>query len=145
MNRMKGFLSGRVSIWSISHNWGVIYYILFSAQTTVALCLISWQKIVTKPEDTPTETLIAIGQASAPLILTIAAETLVIVLAMEGIAMLAERYLKKRYAVGKEEGTMQERARAKARFDAWNKRRLEAESEGKPFDEPSPDFDSDDA
>ena len=142
---MKGFLSGRVSIWSISQNWGVIYYILFSAQTTVALCMISWQKIVTKPEDTPTETLIAIGQASAPLILTIAAETLVIVLAMEGIAMLAERYLKKRYEVGKEEGTMQERARAKARFDAWNKRRLEAESEGKPFDEPSPDFDSDDA
>ena len=165
MNRMKGFLSGRVSIWSISHNWGVIYYILFSAQTTVALCLISWQKIVTKPEDTPTETLIAIGQASAPLMLTIAAETLVIVLAMEGIAMLAERYLKKRYAVGKEEGeeigivkgralgkvegrvegAKEERARAKARFDAWNKRRLEAESEGKPFDEPSPDFDGDDA
>lgn len=98
---MKGFLSGRVSIWSISQNWGVIYYILFSAQTTIALCLISWQKIVTKPEGTPTETLIAIGQASAPLILTIAAETLVIVLAMEGIAMLAERYLKKRYEDGK--------------------------------------------
>ena len=142
---MKGFLSGRVSIWSISQNWGVIYYILFSAQTTLALSLISWREIFVRDRDTATETLIAIGQASAPLILTIAAETLVIVLAMEGIAMLAERYLKKRYAVGKEEGTMQERARAKARFDAWNKRRLEAESEGKPFDEPSPDFDSDDA
>ena len=158
---MKGFLSGRVSIWSISQNWGVIYYILFSAQTTVALCLISWREIFVRDRDTATETLIAIGQASAPLILTIAAETLVIILAMEGIAMLAERYLKKRYevgkeegeeigivkgrALGKEEGAKEERARAKARFDAWNKRRLEAESEGKPFDEPNPDFDGDDA
>ena len=59
--------------------------------------------------------------------------------------MLAERYLKKRYEVGKEEGTMAERARAKARFYAWNKRRLKAESEGKPFDELNPDFDGDDA
>lgn len=158
---MKGFLSGRVSIWSISHNWGVIYYILFSAQTTIALSLVSWREIFVRDRDTPTETLIAIGQASAPLILTIAAETLVIILAMEGISMLAERYLKKRYEVGKEEGVeigrvkgreegkvegaKAERARAKARFDAWNKRRLEAESEGKPFDEPNPDFDGDDA
>lgn len=142
---MKGFLSGRVSIWSISQNWGVIYYILFSAQTTLALCLISWREIFVRDRDTATETLIAIGQASAPLILTIAAETLVIILAMEGIAMLAERYLQRRYAVGKEEGAKAERARAKARFDAWNKRRLEAESEGKPFDDPNPDFDGDDA
>ena len=59
--------------------------------------------------------------------------------------MLAGPYLRKRYEVGKEEGAMAERARAKARFDAWNKRRLKAESEGKPFDEPSPDFDGDDA
>ena len=145
MNGKKGFLSGRISIWSISRNWGQIYYILFSAQTTIALCLISWREIFVKDRDTPTETLIAIGQASAPLILTIAAETLVIILAMEAIEMLAERYLKKRFEAGEEEGTKKERARAKARFDAWNKRRLKAESEGKPFDEPSPDFDSDDA
>ena len=191
---MKGFLSGRVSIWSISQNWGVIYYILFSAQTTVALCLISWREIVVRDRDTPTETLIAIGQASAPLILTIAAETLVIVLAMEGIAMLAERYLKKRYEDGKkaerirnagerkrleeesarleEENTRleeertrleeerkrleeeriraadEERIRTDERrrihnvmLDAWDERRLRAQAEGKPFDEPMPRYD----
>ena len=169
MNRAKGLLSERVSIWSISPNWGAIYYILFSAQTTAALCLISWQEIVVRDKDTPTETLIAIGQASAPLILTIAAETLVIILAMEAITMLAERYLKKRYEVGKEEGeeigiakgreigrvegrvegreegAKQERKRIEeririhnARIDAWDERRLRAQADGKPFDEPMP-------
>lgn len=161
MNRAKGLLSERVSIWSISPNWGAIYYILFSAQTTAALCMVSWREIVVRDKDTPTETLIAIGQASAPLILTIAAETLVIILAMEAIAMLAERYLKKRYEVGKEEGVeigkvkgraegrvegvKQERKRNEerlrihnARLDAWDERRLRAQDEGKPFAEPMP-------
>ena len=175
MNGKKGFLSGRVSIWSISRNWGQIYYILFSAQTTIALCLISWHEIFVRDKDTPTETLIAIGQASAPLILTIAAETLVIILAMEAIEMLAERYLKRRYEVGKEEGEeigivkgkavgraegrvegraegiKEERKRAEerlrihnSRVDAWDERRMRAQAEGKPFDEPMPRLGEDD-
>ena len=206
MNGKKGFLSGRISIWIISRNWGQIYYILFSAQTTIALCLISWREIFVMDRDTPTETLIAIGQASAPLTLTIAAETLVIILAMEAIEMLAERYLEKRYEAGKEAerlrnagerreleeermrnaeersrlaeessrieeerkrleeqrirvaeeeriraderrrwATEEERIRADERrrihnamLDAWDERRVRAQAEGRPFDEPMP-------
>ena len=147
MNGKKGFLSGRVSIWSISRNWGQIYYILFSAQTTIALCLISWHEIFVRDKDTPTETLIAIGQASAPLILTIAAETLVIILAMEAIEMLAERYLKKRYEAGEEAQRARHNERIRihnARVDAWEERRLRAQAEGKPFDEPVPRLGEDD-
>lgn len=101
---MKRFLSGRISIWSISEAWGVVYYILFSLQITVVICLISWQEIFHNTDDTPTETLIAIGQGTAPLVITIAAETLVILLTLEGTVMLAERYLKRRYEIGREEG-----------------------------------------
>lgn len=101
---MKKFLSSRISIWSISEAWGVVYYILFSLQITVVICLISWQEIFHNTDDTPTETLIAIGQGTAPLVITIAAETLVILLTLEGTVMLAERYLKRRYAIGREEG-----------------------------------------
>ena len=147
MNGKKGFLSGRVSIWSISRNWGQIYYILFSAQTTIALCLVSWHEIFVRDRDTPTETLIAIGQASAPLILTIAAETLVIILAMEAIEMLAERYLEKRYEAGKEAERTRHKERIRihnARVDAWEERRLRAQAEGKPFDEPVPRLGEDD-
>lgn len=152
---MKRFLSGRISIWSISEAWGVVYYILFSLQITVVICLISWHEIFHNTDDTPTETLIAIGQGTAPLVITIAAETLVILLTLEGTVMLAERYLKRRYATGREEGieegTNRERAKArrlqkryKARLKAWNARRLKSEAEGEPFEEPLPDFDDDD-
>lgn len=165
---MKRFLSGRISIWSISEAWGVLYYILFSLQITVVICLISWQEIFRNTDDTPTETIIAIGQGTAPLIITIAAETLVILLTLEGTLMLAERYLKRRYEIGREEGleegreeareallearearleTREARMRQKrynARLKAWNARRLKAAAEGEPFDEPLPDFDDDD-
>lgn len=160
---MKRFLSGRISIWSISEAWGVVYYILFSLQITVVICLISWQEIFHNTDDTPTETLIAIGQGSAPLVITIAAETLVILLTLEGTVMLAERYLKRRYQIGREEGReegfedgrevgrVEERKesrrlqkRRNARLKAWDARRLKSIAEGEPFDEPMPDFDDDD-
>ena len=140
---MKRFLSGRISIWSISEAWGVVYYILFSLQITVVICLISWQEIFHNTDDTPTETLIAIGQGTAPLVITIAAETLVILLTLEGTVMLAERYLKRRYEAGREEERKRHK-RHNARLKAWDARRLKSIAEGEPFDEPMPDFDDDD-
>ena len=47
--------------------------------------------------------------------------------------MLAERYLRKRYEKGKEE--------ANAQWREWYNRKMEADAEGKPFDEPPPDED----
>ena len=140
---MKRFLSGRISIWSISEAWGVVYYILFSLQITVVICLISWQEIFHNTDDTPTETLIAIGQGTAPLVITIAAETLVILLTLEGTVMLAERYLKRRYEEGREE-VLRRQKRYNARLKAWDTRRLKSIAEGEPFDEPMPEFDDDD-
>lgn len=125
---MKRFLSGRISIWSISEAWGVVYYILFSLQITVAICLISWQEIFHNTDDTPTETLIAIGQGTAPLVITIAAETLVILLTLEGTVMLAERYLKRRYQIGRDEGI--EVGREEGREEGIEVGRLEGREEG---------------
>ena len=62
--------------------------------------------------------------------------------------MLAERYLKHRYEEGRKAGLAEVRRRQKrysARLKAWNARRLKAEAEGEPFDEPLPDFDDDEA
>lgn len=82
--------------------------------------------------------------------------------------LLAERYLRHRYEEGFkaglaearaarfEEGRIQglaevrakERRRMKrynSRLKAWNTRRLKAEAEGEPFDEPLPEFDDDEA
>ena len=65
------------------------------------------------------------------MVIVVAAETVVLV---EGYAMLAEKYLKRRYAEGRVEG----RVEKQALWEAWNNRRLEAEALGEPFDEPTP-------
>ena len=48
---------------------------------------------------------------------------------------LAERYKQRRYNEGKAEGKKEERVR----WLEWYNRRMEAEADGKPFDEPPPD------
>ncbi len=48
--------------------------------------------------------------------------------------MLAERYLRSRFAKGREEGQEEERQR----WLAWNQRREEALREGREFTEPPP-------
>ena len=66
--------------------------------------------------------------------------------------MLAERYLRRRHAEGREEGReegleegreegrvegrIEGEQRANNRWADWNNRRLEAEAAGRPFDEP---------
>lgn len=64
--------------------------------------------------------------------------------------MLAERYLKKRYAEGRAEGEAEGRAEGRAEGEEvahslyppeireWNRRRLEAEARGEDFNEPPP-------
>ena len=61
--------------------------------------------------------------------------------------MLAERYLRKRYEEGLKAGIDQgrrlykeRRRRYNARFYAWSDRRLRAQEDDKPFDEPMPIF-----
>ena len=139
--------SDRVSIWSISRPWGVIYYILFATQIAAVVCLITWQEIFHRTDDTAVDTILAIGERTAPNIITAAAVSLVIILLAEVTTMLAEPYLRRRFEAGRKEGREEERRkteRISAKIKAWNQRRLEHEANGEPFDEPLPDFDADD-
>ena len=159
--------SDRVSIWSIARYWGVVYYILFSVQIAGIIGLVGWREIFRNTDDTAVDTLIAISLGVSPHVVTVAAETLVIVLILEGITMLAERYLKRRFEEGKSEGIElgkeagielgkeagielgkeAERARNRkyaSRLRAWNEARIKAAEEGIPFDEPMPELDDED-
>jgi len=60
----------------------------------------------------------------------IALSTASSIVLLEGLAMLSERYLKRRYEEGQEE-------RQKA-WEDWNRRRIEAEEAGMEFNEPPP-------
>ena len=53
---------------------------------------------------------------------------------LEGLEMLSERYLKRRYEEGKAEG----RAEVSRAWEEWNQRRIAAENAGMEFNEPPP-------
>ena len=163
--------SDRVSIWSIAGGWGTVFYILFSIQVAVIVVLVGWREIAQRTDDTPVDTILAIGVGSAPNIFTAAAINIAVIFQAEVIAMLAERYLRRRFEEGKKEGIergiergieqgieqglkegkivarAEERARNRryiARLRAWDGRRIEAAEKGEPFDEPMPEPDDDD-
>ncbi len=52
--------------------------------------------------------------------------------------VLAAIWSERRERKAREEGHLQGQQRMQAQWEAWNQRRLAAEAEGKPFDEPSP-------
>ena len=63
-------------------------------------CTVIWHEIKSVTHDSPYETYIAIYHNISPSVIAITAQTLIVILAMEDLIMLAERYLKKRYAEG---------------------------------------------
>lgn len=94
----------------------------------------AYHKIVAVPTDAiGTMLAILIGMASLAFVSGVNTVTLV-----EGADMLAERYLKRRYQAGKEEG----RTEAWQVWEEWNQRRIAAEKAGEKFDEPPPSLDN---
>ena len=57
---------------------------------------------------------------------------------VEGVAMLYERYAKRRFQEGKQVGALEGREERDKEWLAWLKRRDEALASGKKFDEPPP-------
>ena len=139
--------SDRVSIWSIAGGWVAVFYILFSVQVAAIVAIVCWREIFHITEDTPIDTILAIGTGSAPNIFTAAAINIAIIFQAEVISMLAERYKRHRYEVGKAEGIKEgiregskKAKRYASKIRAWNERRIEAAERGESFDEPMPEY-----
>ena len=108
-------------------NREVRYIVIFLVQFLLFAGFRVYHELISNPTDALTSFMDVID-GLGPIIVFVTAST---VLIQEGGEMLAERYLRRRYEQGKEE--------ANAQWREWNKRRLEAEAEGKPFDELPPD------
>lgn len=104
----------------------VRYLVIFLVQFLPLTGLRIYHELRANPEDALTA-LFDVIEGLAPIIVLVTATT---VLLEEGGEVLAERYKQRKYNEGK--------AEANAQWEAWNKRRMEAEAEGKPFDEPTP-------
>ena len=97
--------------------------------------LLGWAGIGVLAWLDPNLTYVHIATLAAALVVLAAAHSIILV---EGIPMLAERYLKRRYEEGQAEGEKKGRAANQKLWEAWNQRRLQAEAANQPFNEPPP-------
>ena len=113
----------------------VRYIVIFLTQFLILTGFRVYHELISNPTDALT-TFMDVIDGLGPIIVFATAST---VLIQEGGEMLAERYLRRRHAEGKAEGKKEGREEERSLWREWNKRRLEAEADGKPFDEPPPD------
>ena len=77
------------------------------------------------------------GEFMAALIVTATANSILLV---EGIPMVAERFLKRQ----REEGRTEGRSSQQKKWEDWNRRRMQAESRQEPFNEAPPSLTGED-
>ncbi len=122
----------RESIWSLRQLTLTPYYLAFAALFFVATGLYVWRGFAAAGTETKAiDTILAALRETPGVTPWLIIFTYYLV---EGLSMLAERYLRSRYAKGRQEGKEEERQQ----WIAWNQRREEALREGKEFTEPPP-------
>ena len=111
------------------------FLLLFLLLFSLTLGVVTWYELRHETTDDGWDTTIAIGIGMSYCVVISTALTYVIV---EGVAMLAEQFKKKRFDAGLEEGRAKERAERDALWEAWLERQQAALSRGEPFNEPPP-------
>ena len=120
-------------------DWQRLYFFLFSIQFLAVAGLIAWHKIASRGVASWPDTLIDIGQTVSSLTIGIAGESFIVT---EAVVVLSEWFLEKRYNRGVADGITQGIAQNQKKWMEWNRRRLEAEAEGREFTEPPPEPES---
>ena len=110
------------------------FLIVFLLQFLTFSGFLAYHEVVAVPTDAIT-TMLDILMGMAPIGFVSAANTIVVI---EGGEMLAERYLRRRFQAGKAEGKEEGLTEAWKVWEEWNQRRVAAEQEGRPFNEPPP-------
>ena len=146
-------MESRESIWSVGKETKSFYFVAFIIQFLLGTTLVVLRETLWNDADSPFDTVIAIWESSAPIAITSAAVAIVITELGRYLMVLArhlEERLEKTREVRRAEGRAQGRAEGRAeglaqglaemqtQWEAWNVRRLEAESKGLPFTEPPP-------
>ena len=113
---------GRIPILQLDSPWAWFYYITFGIQLLTISYFIAERELIAVVSDSPSETYMAILKSVSSHVPAMAAYSLVIAVTMEGLRMIAERYLARRFAEGKREGEK----RASAEYDEKLARWLDA-------------------
>ena len=95
---------GRIPILQLDSPWAWFYYITFGIQLLVVSYFVAARELMTVVSDSPSETYMAILKGVSSQVPAMAAYSLVIAGTAEGLRMIAERYLARRFAEGKKKG-----------------------------------------
>ena len=108
---------------------------LFALLSLICLGLVIWLEATDSETVGIVNAVVSVLERMAAVLVTL---SLSIYALVEGTAMLYERYAKRRFQEGKEEGRVVERNERDKEWLAWLQRREEALASGEPFDEPPP-------
>ena len=138
-------MESRESIWSVGKETKSFYFAAFILQFLLGTTLVVLRETLWNDADSLFDTVIAIWESSAPIAIASAAVAIVITELGRYLMVLArhleerlEKTREERRAEGRAEGLAQGLAEMQTQWEAWNVRRLEAESKGLPFTEPPP-------
>lgn len=134
---------GRESVWSLARSWVPWFLVLVCLMTVSWTGFVFWVEATQFSHQTGSQLLIsAINKSgpASPLIFLMAILAVSAADSLEGMVVVTKRYLDNKLVEPvrrrlREEGASEERKR----WQAWNKRRLDAESRGESFDEPPPE------
>ncbi len=110
---------GRIPTLQLDSPWAWFYYITFGIQLLIVSYFVAAHELMTVVSDSPSETYMAILKGVSSQAPAIASYSLVIAGTMEGIRMIAERYLARRFAEGKKEGVKQTTAEYDEKLARW--------------------------
>ena len=95
---------GRIPILQLDSPWAWFYYITFGIQLLIVSLYAAERELIIMVSDSPLETYVAILRSVSSHVPAIAAYSLAIAVTVEGLRMIAERYLARRFAEGKKRG-----------------------------------------
>ena len=130
-------MQSRESIWSVGKETKSFYFVAFIFQFLLGMTSIALRETFQNDTDNFLDTVIAIWESSAPIAITSAAVAIVITELGRYLMVLA-RHLEERLERTREVRRSEGRVEIQKKWEAWNVRRLEAESKGLPFTEPPP-------
>ena len=151
--------------WSIPYGWRIAYVLTFAIKMIAYTILVARQEIERGTHNSTIDIAIAVVERDSVVTPGIGASTLIL---LEGVSYLVitYNYLYNKFvqpvidqnkerieqsraegmAEGRSEGMAEGRSEGRSmmhqKWADWNSRRLEAESKGIPFDEPTPDTES---
>ena len=135
----------RESIWSVSRETKGLYFIVFIALALIGAGLVTYAEVHVNKADGILDTALAAWAGVGRLVIASVAGSLIVTEVWRNGMVLAERLeewfdkrREKQIARAVAEAEEKTRAEIGSLWQAWNERRIEAETLGEPFDEPPP-------